>query len=143
MSKSADPGFFAAALLLMVAALPGISLSQQDRQDRQDRQYENYVSDSKRERNPAVTAFPKYPYVARRDRMEGDATVCFTVNAKGQVIRPSVRSSSHRIFEKPALKAIRASTYEPLKPGESKSNLKTCRIYRFRLDPILASNQKD
>ena len=30
--------------------------------------------------------------------------------------------------------------FEPLKSGESKSNLKTCRIFRFRLDPISASN---
>lgn len=95
-----------------------------------------YLSDTRRERTPAITAFPKYPYVARRDRMEGEATVCFTVNAKGQIIRPGIRNSSHRIFEKPALEAIRASTFEPLKPGETKSNLKTCRIYRFRLDPI-------
>ncbi|MCI0516370.1 MAG: TonB family protein [Woeseiaceae bacterium] len=101
-----------------------------------------YLSDTQRERTPSITAFPKYPYVARRDRMEGEATICFTVNAKGQIIRPGVRSSSHRIFDKPALEAIRASTFEPLKPGESKSNLKTCRIFRFRLDPISVANEK-
>jgi protein TonB len=98
-----------------------------------------YFSDSQRERDPAVTAFPKYPYVARRDRMEGETTVCFTVNAKGQVIRPSIRNSSHKIFERPAMKAIRESRFDPLNPGETKSNLKTCRIFRFRLDPIVAS----
>ncbi len=101
---------------------------------------DTYISDSRRERTPLITAFPKYPYVARRDRMEGETKVCFTVNAKGQIIRPGIRSSSHRIFEKPALQAIRTSTFEPLKPGETKSNLKTCRIFRFRLDPISASN---
>ncbi len=72
--------------------------------------------------------------------MEGETTVCFTVNSRGQIIRPGIRSSSHKIFEKPALEAIRASTFEPLKPGQTKSVLKTCRIFRFRLDPISASN---
>lgn len=99
-----------------------------------------YFADSGRDRTPAITAFPKYPSVARRDRVEGEATVCFTVNAKGQVIRPGIRSSSHKVFERPALAAIRASTFEPLKPGESKSNLKTCRIYRFKLAPIEVSD---
>lgn len=135
--KTTDLQYPAATLALLGAMLPGLSTPQESRQN------DSYVSDSERERSPAITAFPKYPYVARRDRMEGDATVCFTVNAKGQIIRPSIRDSTHRIFEKPVMKAIRASTYEPLKRGETKSNLKTCRIFRFRLDPILASNSEN
>jgi TonB family protein len=124
------------ALGLTMVVASGVSAGQENKTR------EQFVSDSERERDPAVTAFPKYPYVARRDRLEGEATVCFTVNARGQVIRPSIRSSSHKIFEKPAMKAIRESTFDPLKPGETKSNLKTCRLFRFRLDPILASNNE-
>ena len=97
-----------------------------------------YLFDSSRDRSPAITEFPKYPYVARRDRIEGEATVCFTINRRGEVVRPSVRRSSHRIFRRPALKAIRKSTFEPLAPDDALSGVKTCRTYRFKLDPVLA-----
>lgn len=103
----------------------------------------SYISDSSGERTPLITAFPKYPEVARRDRIEGEATVCFTVNARGRVVRPSVRQYSHKIFRNPALRAARASSFEPLVPGESVSPLKTCRTYRFRLEPIVADNNED
>ena len=99
-----------------------------------------FFFDSSRDRMPLVTEFPKYPYVARRDRIEGQATVCFTINRRGAVVRPGIRSSSHRIFRRPALKAIRRSTFEPLQEGEAKSSLKTCRTYRFKLDPIVADS---
>jgi protein TonB len=125
-----------AVLVLQGVLATGMSLAQESRQ------IDNYFSDSEQERTPVVTAFPKYPSIARRDRMEGEATVCFTVNAKGQVIRPSIRSSSHKIFERPAMEAIRASAFGPLKPGETKSVMKTCRVFRFRLDPVVASNNE-
>jgi protein TonB len=127
-----------AASLLLALAGPREAPAQagQEPQQPASTQSDVYFADSGRERTPAITEFPKYPSIARRDRVEGEATVCFTVNAKGQVIRPGIRSSSHRVFERPALDAIRASTFEPLKAGETKSNLKTCRIYRFRLAPV-------
>jgi protein TonB len=134
--RSSEKRLVLLALGLTIVLASGVSAAQENTSR------EHFLSDSQRERDPAVTAFPKYPYVARRDRLEGEATVCFTVNARGQVIRPSIRSSSHRIFERPAMKAIRESTFDPLKPGETKSNLKTCRVFRFKLDPILASNDE-
>lgn len=100
----------------------------------------SYLSDATSERTPLVTVFPKYPYVARRDRIEGEAVVCFAVSSKGKVVRPSVRRSSHRIFNRPAIKAIKDSSFEPLLPGEKSSVVKTCRTYRFKLDPVLADN---
>ena len=106
----------------------------------EDRTRNTYLFDLSRDRSPVVTEFPKYPYVARRDRIEGEATVCFTVNRRGEVVRPSIRSSSHRIFRRPSLKAIRKSTFEPLHKGEQASSLKTCRTYRFRLDPVVADS---
>ncbi len=124
-------------MVLTALVLPGATLTQEAEP------LDTYISDTQRERNPAITAFPKYPSIARRDRMEGETTVCFTVNARGQIIRPGVRSSSHKIFEKPALEAIRASTFEPLKPGQTKSLLKTCRIFRFRLDPVSVSTDNN
>ncbi|GMR17490.1 MAG: hypothetical protein BMS9Abin32_607 [Gammaproteobacteria bacterium] len=121
------PACVLAAAILTQAAWPDESGS-----------HEAFFSDSSRERTPLVTEFPKYPYVARRDRIEGEATVCFTVNRRGQVVRPTIRRSTHRIFRRPALKAIRRSTFEPLQPGEEASKVKTCRIYRFKLEPIVA-----
>ncbi len=96
--------------------------------------------DTNTDRIPALTAFPKYPSIARRDRIEGEATVCFKIRANGKVSRPIVTERSHRIFSKPALRAIRKSSFEPIGPGQMLSTARTCRIYRFRLDPILVRN---
>ena len=96
--------------------------------------------DTSTDRVPALTAFPKYPSVARRDRIEGEATVCFKIRENGRISRPVVTDYSHRIFSKPALRAIKKSTYEPLGPGQLLKTARTCRTYRFRLEPILAAD---
>ena len=89
-------------------------------------------------REPEITQFPVYPALARRDRIEGEATVCFKVAPDGRVLEADVASSTHEIFEKPALKAIKASTFEPLAPGEELVPT-ICRTYRFRLDSLAGS----
>ncbi len=81
--------------------------------------------------------FPKYPEEARLYRLEGETTVCFKVNAQGEIVRPKIASSSDRIFEKPALRAIRASSFTPLEAGETDGvNADVCRVFRFRLSPL-------
>lgn len=97
-------------------------------------------NDSSTDRVPAQTTFPQYPSIARRDRIQGDATVCFRIKADGRVSRPKIIEYSHKIFAKPALRAIRKSSFEPLAPGQVLQTSKTCRTYRFRLDPILVRN---
>ena len=99
--------------------------------------------DTSTDRVPALTAFPKYPSVARRDRIEGEATVCFKIRANGRISRPVVTEYSHRIFSKPSLRAIKKSTFEPLGPGQILKTSRTCRTYRFRLEPVLAENIED
>ena len=96
--------------------------------------------DTSTDRVPALTAFPKYPSVARRDRIQGEATVCFKIRANGRISRPKVTEYSHRIFSKPSLRAIKKSTFEPLGPGQILKTSRTCRTYRFRLEPVLAEN---
>jgi TonB family protein len=95
-----------------------------------------HVEDSSSDRIPSVTAAPQYPETARRDRIEGEATVCYSIDKDGRIHRPAVRNSSHKIFAKPALKAIRQSSYEPLRPGQQISLVKTCRTFRFLLTPV-------
>ena len=95
--------------------------------------------DSSTDRTPAKTAFPVYPRVARRDRIEGDATVCFKVDVDGRIRSIRVKNYSHRIFRRPALRAIKDSTFEPLQPHEVLSTARTCRTYRFRLEPIVVA----
>jgi TonB family protein len=85
-------------------------------------------------RIPLVTRFPRYPATARRNRIEGEATVCFKIGPDGRVLDPVVESSTHDVFEEPALEAIRESSFEPLAPGELASAERTCRTFRFRLD---------
>lgn len=97
--------------------------------------------DSNTDRVPAITAFPKYPSIARRDRIEGEATVCFKVRANGKISRPVVTEYSHKIFSKPALRAMKKSTFEPLGPGQILASARTCRTFRFRLDPILVNTE--
>ena len=88
------------------------------------------------DRVPLQTMAPVYPERAIRERLQGDVEVCFHVDRDGRTSRIAVRNSSNRIFEKPAIQAVRASSYEPLDENEALSNVKTCRIFRFRLDPV-------
>ena len=99
------------------------------------------ILSSQPERTPAVTAFPEYPDEAQRDRVEGETTVCFDVDSRGRVVRPSVSSSTQEIFERPAIKAIRASTFAPIAKDLIRSGSEMCRIYRFDLDAIHAAGQ--
>lgn len=99
--------------------------------------------DTSTDRVPALTSFPKYPSVARRDRIEGEATVCFKIRANGRISRPVVTEYSHKIFSKPSLRAIKKSSFEPLGPGQLLRTARTCRTYRFRLDPVLADNSTE
>lgn len=87
------------------------------------------------ERVPLQTVVPVYPEAARRDRLEGEVELCFDVDRDGRPFRIAVRHSTHRVFERPAIAAVRASTYVPLKPDEPLPNIKTCRTFRFTLEP--------
>lgn len=88
------------------------------------------------ERKPLNTVVPVYPEKARRERLEGDVEVCFNIDREGRTSRVRVRSSTDRVFERPAVLAARASTYLPLPPDRSLSGIKTCRTFRFRLLPV-------
>ena len=93
--------------------------------------------DADTERTPQFTMIPDYPKVARRDRIEGEVQVCFDITRDGRTRRIAVRKSTHRIFEKPAIRAVRASTYEPLPDDAVMSGIKSCRTFRFTLEPVV------
>lgn len=97
---------------------------------------ESVITVDSGERMPVLTVVPVYPKLALRERVEGDVQVCFNIDREGIPHRVRVRSSSNRIFEKPSLLAARASTWEPLLPGKKLSGIKTCRTFRFRLNPV-------
>ncbi len=99
-----------------------------------------HFMDSHTDRVPLLTAFPTYPSIARRDRIEGEATVCFMVNRDGRINRVKLKEATHRIFRKPALRAIKKSTFEPLAPGQVLARARTCRTFRFRLEPVFVDN---
>jgi len=92
-------------------------------------------------RKPTFTVIPDYPEVARRDRIEGEVQVCFEVTRKGRTRRIAVRKSTHRVFEKPAIRAIRASTYLPLPRDAVMSGIKACRTFRFTLEPVVTESK--
>jgi hypothetical protein len=96
-------------------------------------------SDSQPQRTPAVTAFPEYPDEAQQ--VEGETTVCFDVDSRGRVVRPSISSSTHRFFERPTIKAIRASTFMPIAKDLIRSGSEMCRVYLFDPDAIDATGQ--
>mgnify|MGYP001821051717 CR=1 FL=1 len=89
------------------------------------------------DRKPLFTMIPDYPEVARRDRIEGEVQVCFDVTRDGRTRRIAVRKSTHRVFEKPAIRAVRASTYKPLPRDATMSGIKACRTFRFTLEPVV------
>ena len=123
----------AAALLLLIA--PTL-LADEEHGTR-------HIIDSSTDRTPKLTAFPKYPGIARRDRIEGDATVCFRIDKYGRIRGARLRDVTHPIFKRAAMRAIRASSFEPLKPNEILATARTCRTYRFRLEPILVASKKE
>ena len=88
------------------------------------------------DRVPLYTVVPVYPEKARRERLEGEVQVCYHIDKKGRPYRIAVRNSSHRVFEQPALLAVRASTYAPLEDGARSSGIKFCRTFRFTLEPV-------
>lgn len=96
------------------------------------------ATDTDTERTPNFTLIPNYPKVARRDRIEGEVQVCFDITRAGRTRRIAVRKSTHRIFEKPAIRAVRASTYEALPDDAVMSGIKSCRTFRFTLEPVVA-----
>ena len=121
-------GLFVFCLLVFVA---GSAHAQQDLTPRL-----SHIQDDETDRVPRVTAFPDYPSIARRDRIEGEATVCFRIDSRGKVLSAKVKTRTHRIFVKPSLRAIRASSYEPLRANQTLEGSKTCRTYRYRLESI-------
>ena len=93
-------------------------------------------SDSGTDRVPQQTVIPEYPEIARRDRIEGEVQVCFDISREGLPLRIAVRKSTHRLFEKPARRAVRQSTWVPLGKDEEPSGIKACRTFRFSLVPV-------
>jgi len=94
------------------------------------------VVDSISGRMPLQTVVPEYPHKARRDRVEGQVEVCFEIDRKGRTRRIAVRNSTNRTFEKPSIKAVRASTFRPLKDDEELPLIKSCRRFIFSLEPV-------
>jgi len=90
------------------------------------------------ERKPSFTMMPDYPKIARRDRIEGEVQVCFEITRDGRTRRIAVRRSTNRVFEKPAIRAVRASSYVPLSRDAVVSGIKTCRTFRFTLEPVVS-----
>ena len=94
------------------------------------------VIDSAGNRIPSQTVAPKYPRIARRDRVEGQVQVCFDVDREGRPRRIAVRRSTHRTFEKPSIKAVRASKFRPLGDEQPLQIMKNCRTFIFSLEPV-------
>lgn len=88
------------------------------------------------ERVPVQTVIPEYPEKAREERLEGEVQVCFLVDRDGRPYRIAVRKSTHRIFERGSVRAVRASRYAPLAPGENHPKIKSCRTFRYSLESV-------
>ncbi len=120
-------------LLLLVGVAVSATGQEQDLQPRL-----SHIQDWQTDRLPLVTAFPDYPSIARRDRIEGEAIVCFRIDTEGKVRSSKIKTSTHKIFVKPSLRAMRASSFAPLRPGQTLDGSRTCRTFRYRLDPVVA-----
>ena len=94
------------------------------------------IIDADISRVPVYTVAPEYPRKARRDRIEGEVQVCFHISRSGTTRSISVRSSTNRAFERPSTKAVRASTFRPLKKDQALAASKSCRTFVFSLQPV-------
>jgi TonB family protein len=94
-----------------------------------------HIIDSSTKRIPTHTVAPEYPRKARRDRIEGEVQVCFDVDRDGRTRRIAVRHSTHRAFEKPSIKAVRASTFRSIGREDPLQIMKSCRTFIFSLEP--------
>ena len=94
------------------------------------------IFDSSSDRIPTYTVAPEYPHKARRDRVEGEVQLCFDVDRDGKTRRIAVRRSSNRAFEKPSIKAVRASSFKPIGGAEPLPTIKSCRTFIFALEPL-------
>ena len=101
------------------------------------------VEDAAGDRVPLQTVVPNYPERARRARVEGEVEVCFDVDRAGRTRNVAVRRSTNRVFEKPARQAVRNSTYRPLPTDKAMSGIKTCRTFRFFLNPVAIEKPAD
>jgi TonB family protein len=88
------------------------------------------------ERIPLQTTMPQYPEDAFRERLEGEVQVCYHIDRRGRPYRIAVRRSTHRLFERPAIEAVRSSTWVPLSAGQELPAIKSCRRFSFRLTPV-------
>ncbi len=86
------------------------------------------------ERRALITPVPEYPKRALRERVEGDVQVCYTVDVNGRVHRPRVQTTSHRWFNRAAVRAARGLLYEPANAGAANSTASLCSTFRFRLN---------
>ncbi len=94
------------------------------------------IVDSESDRTPLHTVVPVYPEKARRDRVEGEVQVCFDIDRAGRTRRIAVRRSTHRIFERPSIQAVKASTFRPLDDDQALQAIKSCRTFIFALRPV-------
>ena len=94
------------------------------------------VIDTDSGRIPQTVVAPEYPREARRDRVEGEVQVCFDVDRKGRTRRVAVRRSSNRAFERPSIRAVKASTFRPVDDDQNLEPIKSCRTFRFALQPV-------
>ncbi|MBL8202266.1 MAG: energy transducer TonB [Chromatiales bacterium] len=76
---------------------------------------------------------PVYPRAARAARQEGRVMVCFTLDERGMVRAPAVRSSTDAVFNQPVLDAISAARFTPAKVGRQPVRSTACRTFLFVL----------
>jgi TonB family protein len=100
------------------------------------------ITEHSGDRKSLHTVVPVYPKRALRDRIQGDVEVCFDVDRDGRTSRIAVRRSSNKVFEKVAREAVQRSTYVAVPADLALSGIKTCRTFRFRLDPEAVSESE-
>jgi periplasmic protein TonB len=77
---------------------------------------------------------PEYPADAARSGKQGSVEIAFLVTPDGRIAEPTVVTSSDRVFERPALAAVRRWRYDPrIEDGKPVEWRTTVRI-EFKLD---------
>lgn len=117
--------------LILLTLFLSLSAHGADKEQRRAR-----IIDSDSGRIPLHTVVPVYPEKARRDRIEGEVQVCFDVDRSGRTRRVAVRRSTHRIFERPSIRAVKTSSFRALTDDQTLQSIKSCRTFVFSLQPL-------
>ena len=81
-----------------------------------------------------VAIAPVYPFQFKREGIEGWVKMVLIIDQRGNVIKASIRESSHREFEKPSIEAVLQWKFEPGTRNGKAVKVRRIQPFSFKLN---------